>query len=194
MTEYLTITFFFEALIFLGIGLRVLLARRPLLFKARWLLGFMVVILSPMVILSLDLYTKSQSPVILINPLMFFTLLIFFGILMKGYIAMGVTDESCRAAMHAALQQLDITFEETLAHIKLTSHDLDLQAAIQSWIGTAQLKVKQPAGKPVLDEIAKAMIAYYQTHETQTNNITAIFYIVIGLFMAASGIIFLLWL
>ena len=113
---------------------------------------------------------------------------------MKGYIAMGVTDESFRAAIHAALQQLNITFEETLAHIKLTSHDLDLQAAVQSWVGTAQLKTKQANGKSTLDEIAKAIVAYYETHATKTNNVTAVFYIVIGLFMAAFGIIFLVWL
>lgn len=183
------ITFFIEALIFLGIGIRVMAAQRPLLFKARWLLGFMVLILSPMLILSLYLFSKSQNPVMLINPLMFFTLLIFFRIVMKGYIAMGITDESFRAAIHAALQQLNITFEETLAHIKLTSHDVDLQAAIQSWIGTAQLKAKQPNGKPILDDIAKAIVEYYQTHEAKTNNVTAIFYIITGVFMAALGII-----
>ena len=50
MIRYLTITFFFEALVFLGLGLRVLLAKRPILFNARWLLAFMVVVLSPMIL------------------------------------------------------------------------------------------------------------------------------------------------
>ena len=189
MTESLTVILSIEALIFFGIGLRVLIARRPLLINARWFLGFMVLALSPMLITSLFLSSKFMNPVILINVLLFFAFLTFFAILMKGYIAMGITDESFRAAIHAALQELNITFEETLAHIKLTSHDLDLQAAVQSWVGTAQLKVKQSNGKTTLDEIAKAIEAYYQTHETKTNNVTAIFYIVASLFMAASAIV-----
>ena len=189
MTESLTVIFSIEALIFFGIGLRVLIARRPLLINARWFLGFMVLALSPMLITSLFLSSKFMNPVILINVLLFFAFLTFFAILMKGYIAMGITDESFRAAIHAALQELNITFEETLAHIKLTSHDLDLQAAVQSWVGTAQLKVKQSNGKTTLDEIAKAIEAYYQTHETKTNNVTAIFYIVASLFMAAFAIV-----
>ena len=189
MTEFLTVIFFIEALIFLGIGLRVLITGRPFFLKARWFLGVMVLALSPMLIVSLSLSSNFANPVLLLNILLFFVLLIYFAILMKGYIAMGVTDESFRTAIHAALQQLNITFEETLAHIKLTSHDLDLQAAVQSWVGTAQLKIKQSNGKPILDEIAKAIEAYYQTHETKTNNVTAIFYIVVGLFMAVCAIV-----
>lgn len=39
MIEYLTLTFFIEAVFLLGIGIRVLVAKRPFLLNARWLLG-----------------------------------------------------------------------------------------------------------------------------------------------------------
>ena len=101
---------------------------------------------------------------------------------------MGVTDDSFRTAIHAALQQLEVPFEETLAHIKLTSLDADLQVSFYL-LGTVGLKVKQSNGKPVLNEITKALVNYYQTHETKKNNTTAIFYLVAGLFMLAFTLI-----
>ena len=189
MTEYLTLTCFIEALFFFAIGIRVMAARRPLLLNARWLLGFLAIAFSPAVIIPLSLPSKSVNPIMLINIPIYVVVMIVMAIAIRGYIAMGITDESFRAAIHNALQELDIAFEETLGHIKLTSHDLELQVAVQSWMGTAQLKMKQSSGKPILAEIAKAVSKYYQTHETKTNNITPIFYIIMGVLMLVLAIV-----
>ena len=67
---------------------------------------------------------------------------------------------------------------------------LELQVIIHSWKGTAQLRMKQSNGKPILDEIAKAVIAYYQAHETEMNKVTVMFYLIAGLLMLVFGIIF----
>ena len=181
MIEYFAVTFFLEALFFLGIGIRVMAVRRPLLLNARWCLGFIAVVFAPGIIVWLNVPSKSVNPFMLIYILVLFVVFIFLAIVIKGYIVMGITDESFRAAIHSALQELNITFEETLGHIKLTSHDLELQVAVQSWVGNAQLKMKGSNGKPVLNEIVKAVGGYYQTHETKTNNVTAIFYLIMGL-------------
>ena len=190
MIKYIVVTLFVEALFFLGIGIRVMAARRPLLFNARWILGIVAVAFAPAVIVWLNLFSKSENPIMLINILGLFVIFIFLAIVIKGYIVMGITDESFRAALHNALQELNIAFEETVGHIKLTSHNLELQAAVQSWVGSAQLKMKGSNGKPVLNEIVKAVSQYYQTHETKTNNVTAIFYLIMGLLMLVMGIIF----
>ncbi|MDE0467000.1 MAG: hypothetical protein OYL97_08070 [Candidatus Poribacteria bacterium] len=50
--------------------------------------------------------------------------------------------------------------------------------------------MKQSNGKPILDEIAKAVIAYYQAHETEMNKVTVMFYLIAGLLMLVFGIIF----
>ena len=190
MIEYLTVTFFLEALFFLGIGIRVMAARRPLLLHTRWLLGFVAIAFSPAIVFWLNTSSESGNPIMLVNILVLFVVFVFLAIVIKGYIVMGITDESFRAAIHNALQALNITFEETIGHIKLTSHNLELQVAVQSWVGSAQLKMKGSNGKPVLNEIVKAVSRYYQTHETKTNNMTAIFYLVLGVLMLVMGIIF----
>ncbi len=189
MIEYLILICFVEALFLFAIGIRVMAARRPLLFSAKWILAFLAVAFSPAVVLPLGMPSVSENPIMLINILIVVVVMIVMAIAIRGYIAMGITDESFRAALHNVLQKLDIPFEETLGHIKLTSHDLELQVAVQSWIGTAQIKMKQRSGKPVLDEIVKAVAEYYQTHETKINKITPIFYIIMGVLMLAMGIV-----
>lgn len=189
MIEYLTLICFVEAAFLFAIGIRVMAARRPLLFNARWLLMFLAVALSPGVVIPLTLNSKSENPIMLINILIVIVVMIIMAVAIRGYIAMGITNESFRAALHNALQGLDIAYEETLGHIKLTSHDLEMQVAVQSWVGTAQVKMKQSSGKPILEKIVKAVSEYYQTHETKTNNITPIFYLIMGLLMLVMGIV-----
>jgi hypothetical protein len=192
MTEAMIATSFIMALFSLGIALKILIPRRPFLFNGNWLLGFMALAFSPMLIMIItsDMFSDSMGmAVAFVSLLIYAVVLVVFAKLMKGYIAMGVTDDSLRAAIHAALQQLEIPFEETLAHIKLTSLELDLQVSVQSWLGAAQFRVKQSKAEPVLKEITKAIVNYYQTHETKMNNTLAIVYLVCGVLILAGAII-----
>jgi hypothetical protein len=189
MTGYLLVIFSLEVLIFFGIAIRILLiGQRPFLFNARWLWGFLVLGLSPLPIYLISSGALSHPPGRVIVLLLFAAIFVFATMQMKGYYAIGVTDDSFRTAIHAALQQLEIAFEETLAHIKLTSLDIDLQVSFYS-LGIVGLKVKQSNGKPVLKEITKAVGNYYQTHETKMNNTAAIVFFVGGLAVLACTII-----
>ena len=201
MTGYLLVIFSLEVLIFFGIAIRILLiGQRPFLFNARWVLGVLVLGLSPLPVVLIPLGALSDATggiIVLLILLLYVAIFLFAAIQTKGYYAMGVTDDSFRTAIHAALQQLEIAFEETLAHIKLTSLDIDLQVSFYS-LGIVGLKVKQSNGKHLrgeiivfkaLKEITKAVGNYYQTHETKMNNTTAIFYLVAGLFMLAFTLI-----
>lgn len=192
MVEAMIATSFIMGVFSLGIALKILIARRPFLFHGNWLLGFMALVFSPMLIMIItsDLLSDSIGMVVaLVGFLGYAVFLAVFAKQMKGYVAMGVTDDALRAAIHAALQELKIAFEETLAHIKLTSLELDLQVSVHAWQGTVGLKVKQSNGKPVLKEITKAVVNYCQTHETKKNNATAIIYFIGGIFTLTCTII-----
>jgi hypothetical protein len=180
------------AVICWGMALKVLTARRPFLYNGNWSLGFVALAFSPWVIaiITLDMLSDFVGMVAaLVSLLMYAAVLVVFAKMAKGYVAIGVTDDSIRAAIHAALQELEIPFEETLTHIKLTSLELDLQVSVHSWMGTAQLRVKPSKGKSVLKEITKAIVNYYQTHETKMNNTAAIVFFVGGLAVLACTII-----
>lgn len=197
MIASLLVIFSLEVLIFFGLATRILIGQRPFLFNARWLWGFLVLGLSPLPIYFISSGALSHPPGRVIVLLLFAAIFVFATMQMKGYYAMGVTDDSFRAAIHAALQELGIVFEErlahlkltsTLVHLKLTSLELDLQVSVHSW-ETVGLKVKQSNGKPVLKEITKAIVNYYQTHETKKNNTAAIVCFVGGLVVLACTII-----
>ena len=140
------------AVFLLGIGLRGLLTKRPFLFSAKWLLLFMVVVfLGPIVTLIPSPFPFSR-PLQFTNwlpILMFPVMAVFFWLQMRGYLAFGITGKSFREGLVAALEKLQLPYEESLSSIRLTSVEADLQVAIQSWVGTGQIKVRQGRHRPL---------------------------------------------
>ena len=107
---------------------------------------------------------------------------------LKGYVAFAITDTSFREALVAALQRLELPFEESLSAVRLTSVNADLQVAIQSWMGTGVIKIKQRAHRSVLEEIVDAMNEYFRTSSVSTNMITCVFLVVMGAAFPIVGI------
>jgi hypothetical protein len=124
---------------------------------------------------------------------MFVVLLLFFWIQMKGFMAIGISDDSFRNALHYSLNQNQIQFEEQLSLIELTGLNAELQVAVQSWVGTGQLKLKNSKDKNLLVKLVSGINDYYISNAIKPNNTTSIFYIVMGLFVSVfSGSIYFL--
>ena len=140
------------AIYFLAIGLRAVLTKRPFLISTRWLLSLMFVVFIPVILLPLSLSSLPSgfNVIIWANPLIFAVALLTTWYQLKGYTAYAVTDTSFREALLAALQKLQLPYEESLSLIRLTSINADLQVAVQSWMGTGVIKVKQRGYNSVL--------------------------------------------
>ena len=154
---------------FLIIGLRVLLTKRPFLVSNSWLLStlfalFVLMIFYTLLILGGDF--RSWAYLVL-----GVAWLVIMWYQLKGYVAYAVTDASFREALLAALQRLQLPYEESLSVIRLTSVDADLQISVQSWMGTGTIKVKQRAQRSVLTEVVKAMNDYFRMSSVSTNMI-----------------------
>ena len=176
------ITFGIMAIFFLGIGIRAILTKRPFLVSNRWLLSMFVVVLVPSIVLSL----KSFPGEIMnwTSSLLLVVVLVMMWYQLKGYVAYAVTDTSFREALVAALQKLQMPYEESLSVIRLTSVNADLQVAVQSWMGTGTIKVKQRVHRSVLKEIVPVMNEYYPTSAVSTNFVSCVFMVVAGVIMA----------
>ncbi len=170
------------AIFFFGIGIRAILTKRPFLVSNRWLLSMFVVVLVPSIVLSL----KSFPGEIMnwTSSLLLVVVLVMMWYQLKGYVAYAVTDTSFREALVAALQKLQMPYEESLSVIRLTSVNADLQVAVQSWMGTGTIKVKQRAHRSVLKEIVPVMNEYYRTSAVSTNFVSCVFMVVAGVIMA----------
>ena len=173
------------AVFLLGIGLRGFLTKRPFLFSAKWLLLFMVVVfLGPIVTLIPSPFPFSR-PLQFTNwlpILMFPVMAVFFWLQMRGYLAFGITGKSFREGLVAALEKLQLPYEESLSSIRLTSVEADLQVAVQSWMGTGQIKVRQGRHGPLLKKIVQAMNEHFRASPVETNMISCVFFLILGIF------------
>ena len=141
----------------------------------------MFVVLVPCIVLSLT--SLSSDIMHWISPLLYGVILVMMWYQLKGYVAYAVTDASFREALLAALQRLQLPYEESLSVIRLTSVNADMQVAVQSWMGTGTIKVKQRKHRAVLTEVVKAMNDYFRTSSVSTNMITSVFMVVLGVVM-----------
>ena len=175
------------AVFFFVIGLRGIIMKRPFLLSSRWLslaifLAFLPGILMIFFPGSISLIIKW------LNPIIFTVVFVTMCFTLQGYTVFGITDTSFREALLAALQKLQLPYEEVLSSIRLTSIEADLQVSIQSWVGSGIIKIKQREHRSQLTEIVTAMNEHFRTSSVSTNLITCIIYLVMGILMAALGI------
>jgi len=187
MKIYFLFLFSLMSIFFLFIGIKVVAAKRPLFISSRYFFALMVLAFSPQFVNTVTMLAKGMPDklglILVLNPIMFICLLVFFWFQMKGYMAIGVSDDSFRDALHSSLNKNGLSFEERLSVIKLTSINATLQIAIQSWMGTGQLKLKNNNDRSVLPEIIAGINDYYNENDVKANNITSIFYIIMGVLM-----------
>lgn len=175
------------ALFLLVVGLRGVITRKPFLLSSRWLLGLILVLFAPAILepflFPIPRVGDRGGGLNLLNPAMFVILAVFMWLSLRGYVAFGVTDASFREGLLAALGKLQLPHEETLGAIRLPSAGIDLQVAVQSWIGVGQMKAKQRKGGGVLARVAAAMNEYFRSASVATNVTGCVFYVVMGLLL-----------
>lgn len=101
---------------------------------------------------------------------------------LRGYVAYGVTDVSFQEALLAALEKLQLPYEESLSAIRLTAIGADLQVSVQAWMGSGIVKVKQRAHRSYLREIVGVMNECFRTSPVPIKKTSCIFMLGIGIF------------
>jgi hypothetical protein len=182
-----------------GIGLRGLITKRPLVFAYRQYMWFMLAVFAPTIILLFILFFEDIKHISFFSVGMsifsiVMTALTFFILWrqMSGYVIFGVSDDTFREALTNALDKLNLPYQETVSKIKLTSVDADLQATVASWMGTAQIRIKQWQHVRYAKDIANAMDDYYKNNGVKVNNIAFVIYLIFGGLMVVS-VIFLVF-
>ena len=170
---------------FLITGLKGLLTKRPFLISNVWMLVMMFVIFVPMGLSSVMIL--DGDPMSWVVPLLYSLVLVVMCYQLKGYVAFAVTDTSFREGLVAALQRLELPYEESLSLIRLTSVEVDLQVSIQSWMGTGVIKTRHRAHRSVLKEVVDTMNEYFRTSSVSTNMITCVFWVVMGVALPIVG-------
>lgn len=177
------------ALAFLFIGLAVLLRKKPLLFSSRWMFTLLLVCFAPQFIIPFQMLGAPGDPlegfklITWLFPLFFVVLLAFFWKQMQGYMLMGIVDKSFRKALLSVLNELHLEREEELSLIRIPHANLDIQVAIQSWMGVGQMKIKGKSGLEVFQQIVVGLKRRFAQGELETNNTTPVLYIIFGILL-----------
>jgi len=185
-----------EALLFIGIGVYALVRRRPFVVRSAWMLILLLIIFGPMMFMQVALWLETRrnpyghSPGLwgLLGPL---SLLIFAAFMVKasrGYLVFSATQSSFREALLAALAGLSLPFEERLGAVMLPSVPAEIQVAVQGWIGTGQLRLRNGGSPELMAQIASAMNTTFESANAQTNMTWATLNVVLGLLMGAMTI------
>lgn len=185
------IPFGLMAIFYFSIGLRGILTKRPFLVSNRWWLPIMFAAFIPNVLLplSLSLLPGGFNTINWVHPLIFGVIgviLVTMCFQLKGYTAYAVTDTSFREALLAALQKLQLCYEERLSGIRLTSINADLRVTM--WTRAGVIRVKQRSHEPVLKDVANAMNEYFRNKFVPTKMISCVFCLIAGGIMGAATI------
>ncbi|HEX5010882.1 MAG TPA: hypothetical protein VFY71_10815 [Planctomycetota bacterium] len=174
----------------MGLGLRALITRRPYVFPARWMFVFGLLAFAPNSLMPLlmrfpDHGRDSISDLFLTLglPAMFVVLVIMLWLTMRGYMAMAITESSMREGLFAALAEMQLPHEETLGAIRLPSVPAELQVAVQSWIGTGQIKARSRGATKLVDSIARGMNAHFQRSAAAANLTCPVLYVIMSMLL-----------
>jgi hypothetical protein len=211
MSNIFPIIFIVLGLYMLITGLRGVITNKPFMFSAKINFWLVAVAFSPSIIQALysfvadaegfdwSLYSflkilssfELSDALLLLFPLLIYVVtLAFIWRQMRGYTVLGVTDESFRQALYAVLEDLRLPFEERLSKLRLTSLDADLEASVASWMGVANLRIKQREHQEIIERVAEGLNRYFAGSHVSVNMVTCVYYIILGaLVMASAGIL-----
>ncbi len=145
----------------LFVGVRGLLARRVTIYSGKWLLALVALCFLPQFMNGLKLLGTMPSLAV-INLIMYPGLVLVFWFITKGYIFFGVSEELVNEALKGAFGKLGLKHEQMLGSVKLEDGGI-FQISIQEWVGTMQLKPKNPAAKARTKELVSALSEHFSS-------------------------------
>lgn len=180
------------ALGLLGLGLRALIARRPYIISARWLLLALLLGFAPTLLMPLALALSGQaevpaqhSPLLWAGPAILVLMVFAFSRQLRGYVAMAATESSLRGALLTSLSELRLPHEQEGSSVHLPSVPGELYVAVGGWLGLAELKACNRQSKAVLAEIARQMNRHFRLRPCEMNRACPGTYVALGLLLLA---------
>lgn len=171
---------------FIVLGLIVFIKKKPLIISYRWFAIIYLAIFIPQIIRMFDMINRDPLMYILLMA-MYIVLFGFLYYVMKGVMIFGANGEGFQKAFIETLQSLNLEFEQTFSSIKIKEPELELSIALQSWIGTGQIRMK----KKTNEELFSTILHELRAKDIKSNLITPIFYILIGFLMLALTVVML---
>ena len=175
------------SLLLVYVGLRVLVTKRPFFFRGTWFAIVMgLAVVTPQLLTGInnirlaseDLRTDSSW---ILLSVLWVAWTLFMWWTFRGYMSVGVTNESLRSALQSALAKLNQPSEETLSGIHLASSNVDVQASVREWTGIGIVRLKQRGQGKLLESIVQTMRDHVATTQEPIARRGAVLYLILGL-------------
>ena len=175
----------------LGVAGRGFATNRPFLFTPRWFLAGVTALFWMNFALGVRHAIRAShggaeldlQTLVLPGLLAFVTLLLL--VQLRGFVAVGVTGPLFREALFVSIKKLGLPFEQHFSIVRLPSAGATVRMTVQSWTGTAQIKLTRLRGRRTLRHIARGMNDYFESRKIATSTIACMYYLALGLMFAA---------
>ena len=186
----------------LFIGITLVAKKRPLLISSRFFCAAIALAILPNFIGNSIIMGPSEPGGF---PFMtwaiwfvFICVLAVFWIQAKGYLLIGIYDESFRKALHFSLNKSNTPFEERLSEgslsvVALTEKEAELHVNILSWAAWGQLKLNKSKDTQLLKKVIRGINDYNFSNKIKPNNTIAQFYIAMGVSLIIFATVFLVF-
>jgi hypothetical protein len=180
---------------FLGIALFGFAKKRGFFLSSRWMFALICVAFTPQIIQPLIWSSDSRIHpplVLLLSPLMFAVLLVFFWLQMRGFTGFGLGEDALRSGLAEVLQQRGLKFKESMGGYDIESPSVKLQVSFQAAMGTATIRTKSmsPDDRKFLAQVVGSLNEYLSKDSRPANLQIFIFYLIISLFILGIGAFF----
>ena len=167
------VIFLIISLSFIIMGLYVLVKNKPVILHSRWFLLMFVLMFSPSITgMITSGFSRTTS---LLTLVMTVVVLIFLYYTFKGYLVFGVNCDDFQNKFIELLKNKNLEFEQSFSKIIIKEPELEINIALQAWIGTGQIKLSNKnvtAFKGLIKELKEINI--------KPKLIAPAFYIIIG--------------
>ena len=161
--QILPIILMVMAVVFFGMGFLGTFKKKPFMASSKWQAVAMIVALSPLFLTMLVFAMGSDE----ISAVLVLALWVAGGLIMatlirklmvvKGFMAFGINDESFRHVLLTTLDELGISYQEQLTRLMLPNHNMQLRITILSRSGTGHISPGGDVKQEVFNKIIQTM-------------------------------------
>jgi hypothetical protein len=170
---------------FLGISGAIVVRNRPLLVRGSLLALALLLISAPIavavVVIAISI-AEPQMTCFAVFQIGVLALMVWGAHrALRGYLVIGISEETFREALRSALARLALPFEETLVGFALTSLNETLRTSLAPRLGSAHFQMKSVGHGETLTQIARRVEEFLRVDGSPPETIAALVYGVAGI-------------
>lgn len=194
--QFLPVVLMIMAIAFIGVGFLGTFREKPFMMSSKWQAVGIIVALSPafVTMITFALSNKDESLymalALWVGAGLMMALLLRKLMLVKGYMAFGINDESFRHVLLTSVSDMGISYQEQLSRLVLPENNMQLRITILSRSGTGHISPGGDVKPEVFSGIIKKMNEKFQSGPYLINRKGYFTNLIVGVFLFVLAVVF----